>query len=169
MRWKGTAVAAATLLSLVATAGIPSAQTTAASNRAMLDRGKMLVAFGGCNECHTPGWQDSDGKVPPARWMTGSGIGFRGPWGTIYPVNVRLWFQESTEADWLHSVETRGGHPPMKWTDLRFLSIDDRRAVYRFIHSLGPAGTPAPADVPPGREPTTPYINVVPEPGATHS
>jgi len=127
----------------------------------------MLVAYGGCNDCHTPGWTESDGRVAQSLWMTGNAIGFRGPWGTAYPVNVRLWFQQSTETDWLHAVETRGGHPPMKWTDLRALRVDDRRAIYRFIRSLGPAGAPAPIDVTPDREPKTPYIDVVPHPGAS--
>jgi hypothetical protein len=29
--------------------------------------------------------------------MTGSKIGYRGPWGTYYAANVRLEFQEMTE------------------------------------------------------------------------
>ena len=33
----------------------------------------------------------------------------------------------------------------------------DLRALYQFIRYLGPAGKPAPAYVPPGQEPTTPY------------
>ena len=95
--------------------------------------------------------------------MTGSDVGFRGPWGTVYPTNVRLWFQVSSEAGWLNAVATRGGHPPMKWTDLRTLDIEDRKAIYRFIRSLGPAGVAAPVSVPPGREPTTPYVDVIPQ------
>jgi mono/diheme cytochrome c family protein len=159
----------ATMATLVITGGA-SPGSAAPSDRAQLERGRFLVAYGGCNECHTPGWRDNDGNVPPTRWMTGSTIGFRGPWGTIYPTNVRLWFQVSTEADWLQAVETRAGHPPMKWIDLRALSIADRRAIYRFIRALGPAGVPAPNDVPPGREPTTPYIDVVPKlPAGPHA
>jgi mono/diheme cytochrome c family protein len=145
--------------------GLAGAATTApptAAERGVLERGRFLVTYGGCNECHTPGWVESDGRLPASRWMTGSTVGFRGPWGTIYPANVRLWFRESSEADWLHAVETRGGHPPMKWTDLRALSIADRRAIYRFIRSLGPAGTPAPNDLQPGVEPNTPYLDVIP-------
>jgi mono/diheme cytochrome c family protein len=161
------AIAATATMLLVAANGRTLAAHTTPAPRAMLDRGRMLVAYGGCNECHTPGWSTSDGRVAESLWMTGSGIGFRGPWGTVYPANVRLWFQQTSEADWLHAVATRGGHPPMKWTDLRMLTVDDRRAIYRFIHALGPAGTPAPLSVPPGREPTTPYIDVIPHPGGS--
>jgi len=43
----------------------------------------MLVAFGGGNDCHTPGWRGSDATIPVSRWMTGNEIGFRGLWGTV--------------------------------------------------------------------------------------
>ncbi|WP_317995022.1 hypothetical protein [Vulcanimicrobium alpinum] len=156
-----TVLAIAVALSLGAGGRTPAAPSP--RDRALLERGRMLVAYGSCNDCHTPGWRESD-AFPAARWMTGTAIGFRGPWGTIYPTNVRLRFQQSTESDWLHEIATRAGHPPMKWTDLRALGLDDRRAIYRFIRSLGPAGAPAPRDVPPGREPATPYYDVNPQP-----
>jgi mono/diheme cytochrome c family protein len=133
-------------------------KTTAAD----LARGKYLVAYGDCNSCHTPGWLETDGAVPVARWLTGSSIGFRGPWGTVYPANVRERFQEISEDQWLFMVRTRGGHPPMKWTNLRTLSIADQRAIYRFVRSLGPAGKPAPIDVHPGIDPKTPFFDAVP-------
>ncbi len=160
MRAWFAAAAAGTMLAVIAVLCLPGEATTTPSRT--LERGQMLVAYGDCNDCHTPGWRETDGKVPTSRWMTGNSIGFRGPWGTIYPINVRLWFQQTSEDDWLHSIATRAGHPPMKWTDLRALSLDDQRAIYRFIKSLGPAGAPAPLDVPPGREPATPYFNVIP-------
>jgi hypothetical protein len=128
----------------------------------LIERGKYLVAFGSCNDCHTPGWRESDGSVPMAKWMTGSRLGYRGPWGTSYPANVRLEFQGISESDWLFMVRTRGGHWPMVWHDLRYLKIDDQRAIYRFVRSLGPRGVRAPTDLPPSREPSTPYIWIVP-------
>jgi mono/diheme cytochrome c family protein len=134
---------------------------------ALLARGRTLVAFGSCNDCHTPGWRESDGTVAPAAWMTGSNIGYRGPWGTVYPANVRLEFQRIDEATWLAMVHTRGGHPPMKWHDLRALPDPDLRAIYRFVKSLGPAGVPEPASVPPEREPKTPYFDTAPHPAPT--
>ncbi len=50
----------------------------------------------------------------------------------------------------------------MIWHDLRFLKIEDQRAIYRFIRQLGPCGNQSPADLPPGIEPKTRYIWVVP-------
>jgi hypothetical protein len=94
--------------------------------------------------------------------MTGSSIGFRGAWGTSYPTNVRLDFAAMDETRWIGAVRTRGGHPPMIWYDLRVLRDEDLRAIYAFIVHLGPAGTTAPAALPPWREPTTPYIDLRP-------
>jgi hypothetical protein len=34
----------------------------------------------------------------------------------------------------------------------------DLRAIHRYVRALGPAGKPAPAYVPPGREPQGPVI-----------
>jgi mono/diheme cytochrome c family protein len=128
-----------------------------------ISRGRYLVAYGDCNSCHTQGWLETDGAVPVARWLTGNAIGFRGPWGTVYPTNVRLRFQQITEEQWLFMIRTRGGHPPMKWTNLRVLTTDDQRAIYRFVRSLGAAGGPEPNDVPPGLMPQTPFYDVAPQ------
>ncbi len=128
----------------------------------LIARGKYLVAFGSCNDCHTAGWRASDGAIPVSAWMTGTSIGYRGPWGTTYPANVRLEFQSISEAQWLFMIKTRAGRWPMVWQDLRQLDGTDRRAIYRFIRSLGPAGKPAPDDVAPGEMPRTPYVDVLP-------
>ena len=37
-------------------------------------RGEYLVRFGGCNDCHTPGY--FLGKPDPARFLGGSDVGF---------------------------------------------------------------------------------------------
>ncbi len=126
-------------------------------------RGRYLVAYGDCNSCHTQGWLESDGTIPVARWLRGNAIGFRGPCGTVYPANVRNRFQQISEEQWLFMIRTRGGRPPMKWTNLRVLTTADQRAIYRFVRSLGPAGRSEPNDVPRGVAPRTPYYDVVPQ------
>ncbi|MGZ3496306.1 MAG: cytochrome C [Vulcanimicrobiaceae bacterium] len=134
----------------------------------LVERGRYLVAYGSCNDCHTPGWRNADGKIPVSEWMTGSKIGYRGPWGTSYAANVRLEFQTISEGQWLFMVRTRGGHWPMVWHDLRELTTDDQRAIYRFVKSLGPRGTPVPSALPPSKEPTTPYMWVMPQEPHVH-
>jgi hypothetical protein len=148
-------------LVLLAFAGTSFAKGSAGVDP-LIERGRYLVAFGTCNDCHTPGWRESDGSVPVSRWMVGTSLGYRGPWGTSYPANVRLEFSRISEDDWLFMVRTRAGHWPMIWHDLRFLSNQDQRAVYRFVKSLGPRGVPAPSDLSPDETPKTPFIWIVP-------
>jgi hypothetical protein len=127
--------------------------------------GQYLTVVGGCNDCHTPGWSESNGKTPPAEQLTGSPVGYRGPWGTTYAANLRTVAQRATEDRWVQILTTAdGGHgrPPMPWMNTAQMSDHDLRVMYRYIHSLGPAGSPAPRAVPPGGTPTTPYINFVP-------
>src|SRR3989304_6374665 len=61
------------------------------------EAGRYLVLFGGCNDCHTPGWDSSNGKLPTSQWLVGNSIGFQGPWGTTYPGNLRLFVQALSE------------------------------------------------------------------------
>ena len=138
----------------------PSLSAPVTAPAAVLARGRALVVYGSCNDCHTSGWRESDGATPEKQWMTGSNIGFRGYWGTSYPANVRLEFQSLPESGWLNAVHTRAGHPPMVWPDLRGLPDADLRAIYQFIRSLGPSGTLSPAAVEPWREPSTRYVDM---------
>jgi mono/diheme cytochrome c family protein len=145
----------------LAIVAVAAANAASSSNPASIARGKYLVTFGACNDCHTPGWRESFGKVPVSKWLVGSNVGFRGPWGTIYPANVRQRFTEITENQWLAMVRTREGPEPMIWHDLRVLTLDDQRAIYRFVRSLGSAGPATLQDVPAQVEPKTPYITTV--------
>src|SRR5271165_5680524 len=112
------------VVALVGLLGIAAALSArSASVDPSIERGRYLVAFGSCNDCHTPGWRESDGSIPVSQWMVGSNLGYRGPWGTSYPANVRLEFSRISEDDWLFMVRTRAGHWPMVWHDLRALSL----------------------------------------------
>src|SRR5690606_28637616 len=124
--------------------------------------GRYYVVVAGCNDCHTPGFMENADGVPEAQWLTGMPVGFRGPWGTSYPQNLRLRAQEMDEAEWLSALRTRHALPPMPWHAVNHLSERDARAVYAYVRSLGPAGEPAPQALPPGQEPVTPYFDFVP-------
>jgi len=134
----------------------------AGGNDAAVKRGGYIVATSGCNDCHTPGYPEAAGGVPRDQWLTGSPVGFQGPWGTSYPANLRLYVQTVSEAQWLQRVR-HPMRPPMPWFNLRDMSDDDALAAYRFIRSLGPAGEPAPAAAAPGVAVTTPYIDFTPK------
>jgi mono/diheme cytochrome c family protein len=123
-----------------------------------IQRGKYLVKISGCNDCHTPGYAMSGGKVPESQWLTGDALGWRGPWGTTYPANLRLYMRDMSEANWLHRAKNVETRPPMPWFTLRDMTEPDLRAIYKYVNALGPAGEPAPSYVPPGHEPKTPYV-----------
>ncbi|MFA7386846.1 MAG: hypothetical protein WCZ87_04210, partial [Thiohalobacteraceae bacterium] len=100
----------------------------------------------------------TDGKVPEPLWFTGNAVGFQGPWGTSYPVNLRLHVRKLTEAEWIERAR-RPMRPPMPWFNLRDMEDADLVAIYRYLRALGPAGEPAPAAAAPGVAVTTPYID----------
>src|SRR5205814_9536130 len=67
-------------LGLVAAAAVALAMTAAAAGAAdkkAVERGKYLVALGGCFDCHTPGY--FLGKPDMARYLGGSDVGFEMP------------------------------------------------------------------------------------------
>jgi len=129
--------------------------------------GRYLVQIGGCNDCHTEGYLQNEGDVPSSDWLAGNPLGFRGPWGTSYPRNLRLMVRSMSEDDWVARLHRRKTRPPMPWFNLHAMSEQDLRAIYRFIATLEPAGEPVPEAVPPSREPSTPYIPFAPrEPGS---
>lgn len=146
----------ASLVLVIATSDTTAAATTA--EKQQLDRGRYLVIVAGCNDCHTAGYADAAGKIPEKDWLMGDRIGWRGPWGTTYSSNLRLSMQRLTEEQWLTVARTVEFRPPMPWYILREMTEQDLQAIYRFIRSLGPAGEPAPAFVPPDQEPPKPYI-----------
>jgi mono/diheme cytochrome c family protein len=128
----------------------------------VLARGRYIVSISGCNDCHTAGYPESGGKVRESDWLTGSPVGFSGPWGTTYPANLRLAANSMSEAAWIARARTTM-RPPMPWFSLRDMSDEDLRAVYRYVRSLGPKGIAAPAFVPPGQKVATPYIEFFPK------
>jgi mono/diheme cytochrome c family protein len=121
-------------------------------------RGRYLVAVAGCNDCHTPNYAPSGGKVPESEWLTGDALGWRGPWGTTYPPNLRLALPQLSEEQWVKKAKTLSTRPPMPWFSLHHMTESDLRAIYRYVRHLGPAGKPAPAYVPPDRTPAPPYV-----------
>ncbi len=127
----------------------------------VLARGRYMIVTGHCNNCHTADYQRRAGQVPEQAWLTGRDVGHRGPWGTTYPANLRINANKLTEAEWVARAQTLKTRPGMPWWSLRDTNVDDLRAMYQFIRSLGPPGVPAREFLPPGEEPKTLYIQAV--------
>jgi mono/diheme cytochrome c family protein len=135
-----------------------AASTSVLGQSKDIERGRYLVRITGCNDCHTPGYAMSGGKTPEVEWLTGDPLGWRGPWGTTYAPNLRLYMQSLKEEEWIKKAKTLSTRPPMPWFNVNDMSRADLRAIYRYVRHLGPAGKPAPAYVPPDKAPPQPYV-----------
>lgn len=142
--------------------GLLFAAGPAAADKASIERGRYLVQTAGCNDCHTAGYLANAGKVPESQWLLGDAVGFRGPWGTTYPPNLRRYVAAVPEDAFIADARSGRMRPPMPWFNLAAMTDADLRALHRFVRSLGEAGAAAPAYVPPGQEPQTPYVVFVP-------
>ena len=136
--------------------GLDSASAQTQTEQAV-ERGRYLVQASGCNDCHTPGYAFSDGKVDEMNWLIGDALGWRGPWGTTYPANLRLVAQSMTQAQWMVRARSEM-RPPMPWFNLRAMTDSDLKAIYAYLRHLGPSGAVAPAYVPPDKTPTLPFV-----------
>ena len=130
----------------------------------LLARGRYMIVTGHCNNCHTANYQQTTGKSPEKDWLTGRDIGHRGSWGTTYPTNLRINVNKMSEAEWVAYTSTLRARPGMPSWSLRDTNVEDLRAMYQFIKSLGSSDTPSRQPLPPGQEPQTLYIRVVPGP-----
>jgi mono/diheme cytochrome c family protein len=131
---------------------------TAPPNTQQIERGRYVVAIGGCNDCHTAGYADAGGQAAESDRLKGDTLGYRGPWGTTYPTNLRLSLGKMTEDEWLKYAKNLMTRPPMPWFNVRAMNDADLRALYQYVKSLGSPGSPAPTFVPPDKQPKQPYI-----------
>jgi len=111
---KTSAAFAATLFALLALASASRAATDASPSASdPVERGRYLVTFGGCNDCHTPLKMTEQGpapdmtrmlsghpqdlamppapSLPPGPWVgavAGSMTAWSGPWGVSFTANL---------------------------------------------------------------------------------
>jgi mono/diheme cytochrome c family protein len=152
---KGTPLCFATLCALAA---------PALAQQPDVARGRYVAIIGGCNDCHTAGYPQKNGQVAEGEWLLGNPVGYRGPWGTSYPTNLRVTLSKMTEAQWVAYAQKLQARPPMPWFNLNKMSEADLRAFYHFVKGLGAPGKPAPDPLPPNAEPNTPFVVFVPQP-----
>lgn len=128
------------------------------SNQTPESRGKYLIEIGGCNDCHTPGYAVNGGAVAEDKWLIGDSLGFRGPWGTTYASNLRKYFSQLTEDEWVTKAKFLKTRPNMPWWIVNAMTEDDSRAVYKYVRSLELVVNDVPAYVPPSEVPITSYV-----------
>jgi mono/diheme cytochrome c family protein len=152
MRWLGIFVGL----------GLVAAPLSAWAADATVKRGEHVSIVGGCHDCHTAGYNESQGKIDPATALKGIAVGWRGPWGTTYAANLRLTVKDKTEDEFVKFAKTFQTRPPMPFYNVHELNETDVRSLYMYIKSLGDPGDPSPDFVPPDQEPKTPYVTLVP-------
>lgn len=149
---------------LMVMAAQAAAAPTVKMDQVTINHGRKLVNIGGCNDCHTPGWSEHGGRAPKDRLLVGGAFGFQGPWGTTYPINLRLFVRPLTVKQWIQTVRTTKARPLMPYWVFRDMSDNDLASIYYYIRSLGPAGKPAHPWIPPGKAAAPPYMKLVAPP-----
>src|SRR5688500_1291038 len=78
------------IVSVVALLGavflIATAASSADKQSPQVARGDYLATISGCKDCHTPGF--FYGAPDSSRELSGSELGWSGPWGVTYPLNL---------------------------------------------------------------------------------
>ncbi|MBZ0149308.1 MAG: cytochrome c [Pseudorhodoplanes sp.] len=166
-------VCAASVLALLLTS---SGEALAQGAQTQIERGKYLVAFGGCNDCHTPGY--FFGKPDMARYLAGSEVGFEMPGlGVFHGPNLTP--DEETglgkwSTDQIIAAITKGQRPDgrmlapiMPWRAFAKLTPEDVRAMTAFLKSLPPVKNKVPGPFGPTEKPTSFVMKIVPPAAAT--
>ncbi len=126
--------------------------------------GEYLTVVAGCQDCHTAGWVEKKGNVPPEDRLAGNPVGFYGSWGTSYAKNLRQIADREGEEHWVQVMRTADGGDgklPMPWHNASKFSDRDLRAMYQYTKSLGPKPLRLPRGTQPGVKPTGSYIDLM--------
>jgi mono/diheme cytochrome c family protein len=177
-RWIVVAASSAVVFAALSVASCSAPQPPAAQQKTEMTleekiaRGRVISWSSGCNDCHTPG--TFYGAPDTTRLLSGSELGWKGPWGVTYPRNLT---PDSTTgiASWTEDqiiTAFRQGHrpdgtpllPPMPWPAFSRMSDDDAHALAAFIKSLPPVHHKAPDVIPPGGKATGPMMVFPPPP-----
>lgn len=149
-------VIGATALAVVALAGTRTRKAASQADR--VERGRYLTQLGGCIDCHTPG--TFYGEPDLERHLSGSEVGWEGPWGVTYPRNltpdmetgIGTWSEEDIVRAIRAGMRPDGSviQPPMPWPNYGGLSDEDAYAIAAYLKSLPPVKHRVPAALPPG-------------------
>jgi mono/diheme cytochrome c family protein len=139
-------------------------------------RGKYLANFGGCNDCHTPGY--FFGKPDMDRYLGGSEVGFEIPdLGVFHGPNLTP-DKETGLGNWsrdqiVTALKTgtrpdgRVLAPIMPWRALATMTNNDLRAIAAYLQSLKPVKNKVPGPFGPKDTPTAFVMKIVPPAGGT--
>lgn len=165
-------ILAASTLVVLALLGAPS--PSHAADPQQVARGKYLVSFSGCFDCHTPGY--FFGKPDMARFLGGSEVGFEIPGLGVFvgpnltPDNetgLGTW----TEDQIVTAIQTgkrpdgRELAPIMPWRSFADMTKEDVHAIAVYLKSLPPVKHKVAGPFGPSEKPTTFVMKIVPPEG----
>ena len=164
MRWTRWTVLIAVLATLVVMAVTLSCATTTQkaaptmTQAQKVERGQYLTTIMGCNDCHTPG--TFYGSPDFSRKLSGSELGWVGPWGTTYARNLtpdsETGIGSWSEDDIVKTIRTGqradGSEvlPPMPWPMYTNLADEDAYSIAAYLKSLPVVSHRVPTKLPPG-------------------
>jgi mono/diheme cytochrome c family protein len=135
-------------------------------------RGKYLAITSGCIDCHTPG--TLYGAPDTTRMLSGSELGWQGPWGVTYPRNLTPDMETGLgkyTADQIVTAIRTGKRldgspmlPPMPWPEYSQMTDADLQAIAAYLKSIPAVSHKAPDRVPPGKK--APAVLTFPPPPA---
>ena len=171
---RGLMTAGAALAALLAI-GCAKESTTvkaAMTPEEKIARGKVISYTSACHDCHTPG--GLYGSPDSTRMLSGSELGWEGPWGISFPRNLTPDMETGigswSEDDIVTAIRTgvRPDHtpimPPMPWPMYSHLSDDDAHALAAFLKSIPAVHHKAPDRIPPGTANTSSHVTFPPPP-----
>jgi len=136
-----------------------------------VERGKYLVEFGGCGDCHTPG--HFLGHDDTSRLLGGSDVGFAIPGHGVFvgpnltpdkATGLGDWTREQIVAAITTGVRPDGRilAPVMPWQGFSHLTHADALAIASYLKSLPPVVHKVPGPFGPAQTPDTLVMVVVP-------
>jgi mono/diheme cytochrome c family protein len=168
MHPSATALAGFVLVILALVTAVPAQSQ---GSRIEIARGKYLVHFGGCIDCHTPGY--FFGKPDMPRALAGSEVGFEIPdLGVFYGPNLTS-DKETGLGNWskaqIVTALQKGTRPDgrvlapiMPWKAFANLTRRDAEAIAAYLQSLPPVKNKVPGPFGPKEKPTSFVMKVVP-------
>jgi mono/diheme cytochrome c family protein len=162
-----------TLLASIASAHEP-AEAQSKPSAQQVARGKYLASFGGCTDCHTPGY--FFGKPDMARHLAGSEVGFEMPGlGIFHGPNLTPdketglggWTDQQIIDALQKGVRPDGRMlaPIMPWRALANLTPEDAHAIVAYLRSIPAVKNKVPGPFGPTEKSTSFVMKIVPPEG----
>ncbi|HEY6572924.1 MAG TPA: cytochrome c [Candidatus Eisenbacteria bacterium] len=169
------AAAAAAIVAAMAAIGCakPPATTKAEMTpEEKIARGRQISYTSACHDCHTPG--GLYGAPDTTRMLSGSELGWEGPWGVSFPRNLTPDMETGigswSEQDIVTAIRTgirpdkSPLMPPMPWPMYSHLSDEDAFALAAFLKSIPAVSHKAPDHIMPGAAVTASRVTFPPPP-----